>query len=323
MPKPGLTNLRPAPLFLRPSLVRALIGDVRLIASAVTSVPVLGQLADQVLAAPKNDEITRFDVAHEPASNDTRSAPTLLSTADRAGSRAAQAPAGTNDRVGGGVMDEVVNACAQLTVSDEPEPAQLVLPPAATGVSRLPDRSSAATARPPAFASGFYSEGETRRRLQHAGTVRTHAERKLAAERKIARSAEAASAADSAFDEFSAALARAKARREGAVVEVKAPAKPDGQIDPKRVAAAFAARQAPSTGSGRTTSKLPLKPALTREECLRCGIPGWKGCAHFLPCEDQPERPSDAELRSEAMGGPARNMAKFTGKRRGIGASRL
>lgn len=29
-----------------------------------------------------------------------------------------------------------------------------------------------------------------------------------------------------------------------------------------------------------------LQPALSREECPRCGVPGFRGCEHQLPFED-------------------------------------
>lgn len=30
---------------------------------------------------------------------------------------------------------------------------------------------------------------------------------------------------------------------------------------------------------------MALKPALSRDPCWRCGVPGFKGCEHFAPCE--------------------------------------
>ncbi|MDE2595986.1 MAG: hypothetical protein KGL44_03815 [Sphingomonadales bacterium] len=62
-------------------------------------------------------------------------------------------------------------------------------------------------------------------------------------------------------------------------------AKPElTKVDWARVAAAHRA-----SGPTKSTSvPVPLHPAPSREECPRCGIPGWKGCDHFLPCEDQP-----------------------------------
>lgn len=56
-----------------------------------------------------------------------------------------------------------------------------------------------------------------------------------------------------------------------------------------------------------------IKRAPSREECPRCGIPGFKGCSHFLPCEVLPPFPPQAEESD-------RRKFRFTGKRRGIGA---
>ena len=76
-------NLRNPPLFLRPSVVRALVDDVHLIARAVSQVPVLPfKLVDQPrppapLLVPVSDisEIKRLETAHEPASNDIEHEP--------------------------------------------------------------------------------------------------------------------------------------------------------------------------------------------------------------------------------------------------------
>lgn len=43
-----------------------------------------------------------------------------------------------------------------------------------------------------------------------------------------------------------------------------------------------------------------LEPALTREACDVCGIPGFRGCAHQLPCEDAPH-PNQRELEPYAQ----------------------
>ena len=71
-----VSNLRGAPLFLRPSVVRALIGDVETIARHVVAVPVLPvALVDQaapsiLLQAAPNEGITRFDTGHGAPAND-------------------------------------------------------------------------------------------------------------------------------------------------------------------------------------------------------------------------------------------------------------
>lgn len=60
----------------------------------------------------------------------------------------------------------------------------------------------------------------------------------------------------------------------------------------------------------------PLTPAPSREECPRCGIPGSKGCAHFLPCLDMaPTAPIEAS--------DLRRVTKFSGRRQGKSVLRI
>lgn len=93
--------------------------------------------------------------------------------------------------------------------------------------------------------------------------------------------------------------------------------RPEPKIDWSRVAAAHAARPAPPA----PVRSAPLEPAPNREECPRCGIPGWKGCAHQLPCDTLPPlliRESDPDGRTAE----GRKPLKFTGMRRGISVLR-
>ncbi len=101
-------------------------------------------------------------------------------------------------------------------------------------------------------------------------------------------------------------------------IELKKPPR----IDWAKVAAAHKAKGAKS----RSAPAAPLPPAPTRESCPRCGVPGWKGCDHFAPCEDQPRHvdlpdPSDPSKAQQFT--LKRRPTKFTGLRQGIGASRL
>ena len=88
--------------------------------------------------------------------------------------------------------------------------------------------------------------------------------------------------------------------------------KAEAKIDWARVAAAHAARPGPQAQPVAP----PLEAAPSREECPRCGIPGWKGCAHFLPCDTLPP----LVLREAKADG--RKPVKFTGLRRGISVLR-
>lgn len=152
------------------------------------------------------------------------------------------------------------------------------------------------------------------------------------AERAAARTKAAATRAadeEAAIDEFQAALAKVRARKAEAV-EVLAPERTAPQDYGARIARAFAAKAAAKSTSVPVPAK-PLEPAPGREECPRCGVPGWKGCDHFLPCLDQPRKVelADEDGRTAAnklKGNPCGRLTpvqRFTGKRQGIGASRL
>lgn len=73
-------------------------------------------------------------------------------------------------------------------------------------------------------------------------------------------------------DEFRSKLAAVRSRRRGA----GQPA----ELDWGRVAAA---RSASQPSARPAAAKGPTMPAPSREECQRCGIPGFRGCAHWLP----------------------------------------
>lgn len=88
--------------------------------------------------------------------------------------------------------------------------------------------------------------------------------------------------------------------------------KAEAKIDWARVAAAHAARPGPQAQPVAP----PLEAAPSREECSRCGIPGWKGCAHFLPCDTLPP------LVLQEPKADGRKPVKFTGLRRGISVLR-
>lgn len=67
------------------------------------------------------------------------------------------------------------------------------------------------------------------------------------------------------------------------------------KIDPVRLAAAYA-REAAAKSTSVPAKQAPLVPAPSREECRQCGIPGWKGCDHYLPCADPRVIPARAEI---------------------------
>lgn len=122
---------------------------------------------------------------------------------------------------------------------------------------------------------------------------------------------------EEAVEEFASALAKVQARRSTATPV----AKPNDY-------ARFAANMMARAGASKPAKRAPTEHAPSRESCTCCGIPGWKGCDHWLPCLDQPRHVeiADDDGRREAGKfhiGPYRREQRFTGKRRGIGASRL
>jgi len=81
---------------------------------------------------------------------------------------------------------------------------------------------------------------------------------------------------DAAFEDFVARVARKQAERARRAEHVSEPPKVDGV----RLAAAIRARGAPNSPAPK---KAPTRRALGPGECTHCGIPGFRGCDHFLP----------------------------------------
>ncbi|MAC56918.1 MAG: hypothetical protein CMH85_01270 [Novosphingobium sp.] len=153
-----------------------------------------------------------------------------------------------------------VKAVAIVTVKAKPQPKS---EPAKADTARLPETPPEPVARPP--------RAEPRQRVPKYAKAEAQARR----ERRIERKAED----DEAFNEFSERLNRVQQRRaEGEVIVVtrQQRAKTAGA----QLAAAFRARPRPTPPP---PPKTPTERAYSTEECKFCGIPGSKGCAHFLP----------------------------------------
>lgn len=179
-------------------------------------------------------------------------------------------------------------------------------------VAKVGDEKRSPTPAAPqaaAAVSGFYSEAATKARAQEAGRKRARAESDAEAQRKLARRAARVEFEEQANEEFQAALARAKARRESGV-EVIMPKGAVSSTSGARLAEALRRRRSPAAKSKAVPAQ--LTPAPSREECPRCGIPGWKGCDHFLPCEDQPP------VASKEGDTSPRLSTRFTGRRQGL-----
>ena len=85
---------------------------------------------------------------------------------------------------------------------------------------------------------------------------------------------------EAAVAEFTARVAAKAAARAAGAVQI--PSSAAGKTDWARVAAAHAAK-AGRAGPAAAVAPKPLAPAVSREECRACGIPGSRGCAHQLP----------------------------------------
>lgn len=274
-------NLRGAPLFLRPSVVRALVGDVETIARRVVAVPVLpvalvDQPAQAVLPAQgPNDEITRFDTSHGAAANDARAdwepadwpdAP-LPDVADPDLDRP-EAPAPDSHEFDCGRPPVEESGLAGMAAGENARQCQLVKAEASAPKRSPQPDPEVARHRAPRLTDGLYRSA------------------RRADERALEAPVDLATAPSRA-----AQLIREATRGEALCLEKPKP------IDWARVAAAHrnhAARPAPK--------RKPIGPAPSREECPRCGVPGWKGCDHFLPCEDSVRDLSDEHLSSARAG---------------------
>lgn len=282
----GVSNLRGAPLFLRPSVVRALIGDVETIARHVVAVPLLpvalvDQAAPSVLAAPEpNGEITRFDTAHGAPANDMR---TEWEPADWPDAPLPDAP-----------LPDVADPDL-----DRPE-------------APAPDSHEFDCSRPPVEESGLagMAAGENARQCQLAKAEASAPKRSPQPAPEVVRhrvprltdglyrSARRADerALEAPVDRAALPSRAAQLIREASQGEALCLEKPK-PIDWARVAAAHR-NHAPRPAAARK----PIGPAPSREECPRCGIPGWKGCDHFLPCEDSVRDLSDEHISSARPG---------------------
>ncbi|MEQ1499172.1 MAG: hypothetical protein ABL914_10960 [Novosphingobium sp.] len=290
----------------------------------------------------------------EPDAEDFESATTCLSKVDRAGD-AALAPEGTSGEVVCGGIDYPANASEQpnkskecscppvkesgldgLAARESVSPNQRALPDplrntpgekrSSNTFDTMKSRSSAAPRSAPAdqptsatssvSGSGFYSDAMAKRRAQQAGVGRARADRAALEARRIERRSQRAAGEADAIDEFQAALAKVRARREsGSEVILRQAQDERPKMDGAKLAEAL--RQRSQSVPARPKQAASLEPAPSREECPRCGIPGWKGCAHFLPCEDQPKALPEERYVGE------RKPQRFSGKCQGIGASRL
>lgn len=350
------SNLRGAPLFLRPSVVRQLVGDLAAIRQAVVRVPLLPiKLVDRPRPsedprlAKANDDIAELPVAPavagvasgsdrvlrqaqddreaegsapvvriqaeepepidwpdaplpehadpdldrpEPDADHIESAATCLSNVDRAG-YAALAPEGTSGEVACVGMSSPANASEQPTESK----VCSRLPVKESGLDGMAARESVNPTQRALPDPLRNTAGE-----KHSPTIQP-ALRNLGRRKSVQKAIE--------IEEPKAGRERIRAMAEKLAAKRRA----EAGIDYAKLAEAHRNSSGARPASARVAR--PLEPAPSREECPRCGIPGWKGCDHFLPCADQPKAPPEERYVGD------RKSQQFTGRRQGIGASRL
>lgn len=221
-------NLRNPPLFLRPSVVRALVSDLHTLAlttKGVVNVPIMPAATKPAAPAPAPAPIEMPEPPLGPI-----------------------APA------------DLDPACRSISQDGGAMPTEAAGAPVKPVRSRLPAKKSGREedgARGDVSRSSPVSEASPSRLPP---PVKASAKRGSSAPRKSDRIKDIEAAVEK--------LARQNTR----------------SIDYARVAAAHKVHAARKPAAVRE----PTEVAPTRESCARCGIPGWKGCAHWLPFEATP-----------------------------------
>jgi len=371
-----MSNLRPAPMFLRPSIVRQLIRDTAEIRKGVEhlqmlALPLVDQPKPSVAAA---EEVTRFDSSHEAASNDDIADPV---EADATGgdsepglvdlqltkpeSEPVQSPLTCN----GAALDWPDAPLPEHADPDldrpENDPADHGQPNHDDAGCHDANQREECHSRPEGGRAGSTRsdpcgrEGGTGRQGSSAGRVlrsdggadgrglgrsdrcgrddhgqtsssqvredspaspseaglfvlggplpealvtpsaAPKAPRQIETLRNLGRRRDKAEQPKPQTDVQRAEVIRAVAKK----LEAR---KAAPSIDWARVAAAHRNHQPKNTSRPK-----PTRPAPSRDECPHCGIPGWRGCDHFLPCEEAPPLPpSTAEKMKGARRGRRR-----------------
>lgn len=318
-----MSNLRPAPMFLRPSVVRQLINDTREIRKGMAQLQLLPVgLADQPKPSLLRDqapaeEITRFETAHASASNDhDRPAvaqevarPSEGSDALEAESAPFSSSADCGQHAGSNPVPANPDPVEAAPTGGDSEPAAEMSEPAAESEpvqslftcngaaldwpdAPLPEHSDPDLDRPeptPADDAGNIASeaapvnGFTLMRSRATSAPAAVEARPVETFRNLGRRREPRVEAEPA--DSRAEVIRAVAKRLQARQDAKG-------VDWARVAAAHRAK-AP-TGNARPA---PALPAPSWDECPRCGIPGWRGCDHFLPYEEKQPDPRFIDSR--------------------------
>lgn len=254
-------NLRPAPFCITPETVGKVLALAQQERPRAVQVPVLPvKLVDR----PRRSEDPRLARANDIP----ESTPAHMQTVDEARDRnTAPAAAVTSEGAGGGPERLLANAGEALAGSD----CTRDRPSYSAQQIRLPMHPLPHLAGEP-----LPQPGPSER---HPIEVRLHRGERPPEPVIRAAAKQFAKVNDAIADGGKRILAIAE---QAGIAIRRAP-----KIDWARLAAAHAAAgKAISARIDEQVAKsIPLQPAPSREECPRCGIPGFKGCAHFLPCE--------------------------------------
>ncbi len=277
-----MSNLRPAPMFLRPSVVRQLINDTREIRKGMAQLQLLPlRLVDQPTQRPEAEpesELVRFDTEHGPALNDDEANPV---EADATGEDSEPA-AGTSTQAAESEPVQSPFTCngAALDWPDAPLPEHA--DPDLDRPEPTPADDAGAIASEPAPVNGFALMRSRATSAPAAVEARPVETLRNLGRRRAPRS------------EVTPAGGRAEVIR--AVAKQLQARQVAKNVDWSRVADAHRAK--PPASKARPA---PTVPAPSRDACPRCGIPGWRGCDHFLPCEeDLRPPPSPSERRKDS-----------------------
>ena len=270
-------NLRPAPEFL----------SVETIANVVA-------LAFPPAPAPENREITRFDTTVKPSSNDNNQLVPPSVVRIRSGK---DGPRGDVSR-----YLPVSVAAAREETSPHPIPESTTAHPFTSGGAPGSNQGPAAAVTSGGAAGGCGLIPANAGQAQAGAGLGPHRPSTQASRVRVQLHR---------GETPPACVIRAAAKALGVAIR---PARAIAISEGQRFLKAYEAKARRQAQGEREQVAAPeIKRAPSREECPRCGIPGFKGCAHFRPCEVLPPFPPQAEESD-------RRKLRFTGKRRGIGA---
>lgn len=265
-------NVKPAPLFLRPSVVRAMVDDLAAIRQAITAKAVVNVpiLPIELVDRPRRSEDPRLAKANDDIFEQRE-------------------PAGAGEGCQPGWVAQPDGPSAPVKPSRGEDPAPIDWPdaPLPEVINQQNTTAESPTADHAGGCEGRAPEGTSGSAVGDIGPANARQPRPIEKPlRNLARKSDVmyrsrinadARELEHPVDTVVSRLAALRQESDTHAVRLA----PKVKTDWARVAAAHRAKSAATTKS----AVKPLVPAPSREECPRCGIPGWKGCTHFLPYE--------------------------------------